>query len=93
MIRLCSYTRPHHPFRVVAVIVATGLKWVEADGGGMGKSPNDATGLYEDPRLIAPPVPVLEEPVAVALLSLLLQATSNEQRDIEDSQHDEALHS
>lgn len=93
MIRLCSYTRPHHPFRVVALIVATRVKRVEADGGGMGKSPNDATGLDENTRLIAAPLPVLDAQVAAALLSLLLHATSNEQRDIEGSEHDEALRS
>jgi len=57
----------------------------------MGEPHNDAAGPVESPRLVAPPLPALDELAAAALLSLLLHATSKEHRDLEGSEHDEAV--
>jgi hypothetical protein len=59
----------------------------------MGESPHDPAGVNEDARLVAPSLPALDERTAAALLGLLLRAISNEQRDLEGTEHDEAVRS
>lgn len=59
----------------------------------MGRSPDGSAGVNEDARLVAPPLPALDGPAAAALLGLLLRAISNEQRDLEGSEHDETVRS
>jgi hypothetical protein len=62
----------------------------------MGKPPRprehgDRNGA--DFRLVAPPLPVLEPPLAAALLALLQRAAGNEQPNASDPRQDGAVRS
>jgi len=44
-----------------------------------------------DIKLVAPPLPVLERPLAAALLTLLRNAACDEQPDVSNPRRDEAV--
>lgn len=53
------------------------------------REPADLNGA--DIRLVARPLPILERPLAAALLTLLQRAAGDEQRDGSNPRHDQAV--